>query len=97
MELAIEKQLEQPLATVESKELGKAFRVDDAAGRYIEFCKSTIPWVMNFRGLRIVVDCANGATYHIAPYVLEELGADVVAIGAEPDGLNINDGWAPPT
>ena len=92
VELAIEKQLEQPLATVESKELGKAFRMDDAAGRYIEFCKSTIPWVMNFRGMRIVVDCANGATYHIAPYVLEELGADVVAIGAEPDGLNINDG-----
>ena len=91
-ELAIESELEKPMSTVESSQLGRAFRVDDAAGRYVEFCKSTIPWVMKFRGLKIVVDCANGATYHIAPHVFEELGADVIAIGAEPNGLNINDG-----
>ena len=92
VELAIERELDQPLATVESERLGKAFRVDDAAGRYIEFCKSTIPWVMKFRGLKIVVDCANGATYHVAPHVFEELGADVRTVGTEPNGLNINDG-----
>lgn len=92
VELAIEKQLDQPMSTVESERLGKAFRVDDAAGRYIEFCKSTIPWVMKFRGLKMVVDCANGATYHVAPHVFEELGADVSTVGTEPDGLNINDG-----
>ncbi len=92
VEMAIETELDKRMTTVESERLGKAYRVDDAAGRYIEFCKSTIPWVMNFRGLKLVVDCANGATYHIAPYVFEELGAEVIAIGAEPDGLNINDG-----
>ena len=67
-------------------------RVDDARGRYIEFCKSTIPSSMSFRGLKLVVDCANGATYHVAPHVFEELGATVVAIGDEPDGFNINRG-----
>ncbi|MCP3869898.1 MAG: phosphoglucosamine mutase [Gammaproteobacteria bacterium] len=92
VELAIEHELDKPLVTVDSKNLGKAYRVDDAAGRYIEFCKSTIPWVMDFRELKVVVDCANGATYHVAPPVLEELGTQVITIGAEPDGININDG-----
>jgi phosphoglucosamine mutase len=92
IELQIERELEKPMVTVESEKLGKAYRVSDAAGRYIEFCKGTIPWTMSFKGMRLVVDCANGATYHIAPHVLEELGAEVIAIGAEPDGLNINDG-----
>lgn len=91
VEQAIERELDKPMTTAESASLGRAFRVDDAAGRYIEFCKSTTPWVMNFVGMKIVVDCANGATYHIAPHVLEELGAEVIAIGAEPNGLNIND------
>ena len=71
--------------------MGKAVRIDDAAGRYIEFCKGTIPFSINFRGLKIVVDCANGATYRVGPAVLEELGADVIPIGNDPDGLNIND------
>ncbi len=92
VEMAIEAELDKGMTTVESGQLGKAYRVEDAAGRYIEFCKSTIPWVMSFRGLKLVVDCANGATYHIAPYVFEELGAEVITIGADPDGLNINDG-----
>lgn len=92
VELAIEAELDKPMTTVESKHLGKAFRVDDAAGRYTEFCKSSIPWPMNFDGMKLVVDCANGATYHIAPNVFSELGAEVIAIGAEPDGLNINAG-----
>ncbi len=90
VEQAIELELDKPMTTVESASLGRAFRVDDAAGRYIEFCKSTIPWVMTFEGMKIVVDCANGATYHIAPHVLDELGAEVIPIGAEPNGLNIN-------
>jgi phosphoglucosamine mutase len=92
VELEIERMLDQPMATVESAELGKAYRVGDAPGRYIEFCKSTIPTMMELRGLRVVIDCAHGATYDIAPHVLEELGAEVEVIGAEPDGLNINDG-----
>ncbi|PLY13799.1 MAG: phosphoglucosamine mutase [Sedimenticola sp.] len=92
VELAIERELEKTMSTVPSERLGKAYRVSDAAGRYIEFCKSTIPWTMNFRGLRMVVDCANGATYHIAPHVFEELGAEVIPVGVEPNGLNINDG-----
>jgi phosphoglucosamine mutase len=90
VELAIERELDKPMTTVESEHLGKAYRVSDAAGRYIEFCKSTIPWTMSFKGLKIVVDCAHGATYHIAPHVLRELGAEVIAIGVEPNGLNIN-------
>lgn len=90
VELAIEAQIEQPLKTVDASALGRVKRVDDALGRYIEFCKSTIPSVMNFRGLKIVVDCAHGATYNTAPYVFDELGAEVVAIGDKPDGLNIN-------
>lgn len=90
VEFAIEAELERPMTTVGSEFLGKAYRMDDAAGRYIEFCKRSIPWDMNFRGMKLVVDCANGATYHIAPHVFTELGAEVIAIGAEPNGLNIN-------
>ncbi len=90
VELAIEQAMEEPLRTAASKGLGRVKRVDDAAGRYIEFCKGSFPYDLDLRGLRIVVDCANGAAYHIAPPVLHELGADVVAIGNEPDGLNIN-------
>ncbi len=90
LELAIEAELGKPMFTVDSAELGKAERVRDAAGRYIEFCKSTIPSIMEFRGMKIVVDCAHGATYHVAPSVFDELGAEIIAIGVEPDGLNIN-------
>lgn len=90
VELAIEAELDKPMTTVDSAQLGKADRVSGAEGRYIEFCKSTIPLTMNFRNLRIVVDCSHGATYNIAPYVFDELGADVVAVGVSPDGLNIN-------
>ncbi|MGQ9861018.1 MAG: phosphoglucosamine mutase [Thiobacillaceae bacterium] len=90
VELAIEEAMETPIKTVGPRHIGRSKRVDDAAGRYIEFCKSTFPNDLNLRGMRIVVDCANGAGYHIAPHVFHELGADVIAIGAEPDGLNIN-------
>jgi phosphoglucosamine mutase len=89
-ELAIEAEIDVPLSTVPAARLGKVKRVDDAAGRYIEFCKSSIPQAMSLAGLKIVIDCANGATYNIAPYVFEELGATVVVIGASPDGFNIN-------
>ncbi len=92
VELEIEKQLDQPLAVVSSDKLGKVERVTDAAGRYIEFCKSTIPTRIKLNGLKIVVDCAHGATYHIAPNVFTELGADVISIASKPDGLNINSG-----
>ncbi|WP_434356720.1 phosphoglucosamine mutase [Parasalinivibrio latis] len=91
IELAIEAELEKPLTCVESAELGKAKRIVDAAGRYIEFCKGTFPSHMSLEGLKIVVDCANGATYHIAPSVFKELGAEVVAMGCEPNGVNINE------
>jgi len=90
VELAIEAELDKAMVTVESHKLGKAERVTDAAGRYIEFCKSTIPLTLSLKGLKIVVDCANGATYQVAPSVFDELGAEVVAIGTDPDGLNIN-------
>jgi phosphoglucosamine mutase len=90
VELEIEAEIDKPMTTVESNRLGKAKRVNDAEGRYIEFCKSTIPLSLSPRGLKVVVDCAHGATYAVAPSVFEELGADVVAIGVEPDGLNIN-------
>jgi len=89
-ETAIEAMLDQPMETLDSDRLGKAERVGDAAGRYIEFCKSTIPSSLSLSHLKVVVDCAHGATYHVAPYVLSELGAEVIAIGVEPDGLNIN-------
>ncbi len=92
VELAIEAALDQPLQTAPSAGLGKVKRVEDAAGRYIEFCKSTIPSVMTLKGLKLVVDCANGATYHVAPYVFEELGAEVISVGVDPDGFNINRG-----
>jgi phosphoglucosamine mutase len=91
-ELAIEEALDQPLGCVSSKYLGKAFRLDDATGRYIEFCKSTFPAALNLRGLKMVVDCANGAAYQSAPSVFHELGAEVISIGVEPNGRNINDG-----
>ena len=91
LEHKIEQYIDSPMTTVESSKLGKAMRLDDAAGRYIEFCKSTVPTNLDFKGLRIVIDCANGATYHIAPHVFSEVGAEVVTIGAEPDGLNINE------
>lgn len=90
IELAIEAEIDQPLACVESSDLGKVQRLVDAAGRYIEFCKSTVPEGFSLRGLRIAVDCANGATYHIAPSVLSELGAEVLPVGVTPDGFNIN-------
>ena len=90
LELAIEAELEKPMVTVDSSKLGKAVRIKDAPGRYIEFCKSTIPTAISLNGLKIVVDCANGATYHIAPHVFRELEADVVELGVEPDGFNIN-------
>ena len=91
VELAIEGELERPMNTVGSRDLGKAERVVDAPGRYIEFCKSTVPFNVSLKGLKVVVDCAHGATYHIAPNVFAELGADVTSIGIEPNGLNIND------
>ncbi len=91
IELRIEEAMEQPLVSVGARDLGKAERVADAAGRYIEFCKSTIPFGLGLSGLRIVVDCAHGATYHVAPAVFDELGAEVIPIGVTPDGLNIND------
>lgn len=90
-EQAIEKELAQPFSTVASEKMGKATRIDDAAGRYIEFCKGTIPFEITLRGLKIVVDCANGATYKVAPAVFEELGANVITVGVNPDGLNINE------
>ena len=91
VELAIEAELSMALTTVAPKFLGKASRIDDARGRYIEFCKSTVGSRLTLSGLKVVVDCANGATYDIAPAVLCELGADVVSIGTDPNGLNIND------
>ena len=91
IEEAIEEMLEQPMDCVESAELGKASRINDAAGRYIEFCKGTFPAHLGLEGYKIVVDCANGATYHIAPNVLRELGAEVIEIGTDPNGLNINE------
>ncbi len=91
VEAAIEAQIDRPMVCQTSSKLGKVRRIDDAAGRYIEFCKGTFPTNLNLRGLKIVVDCAHGAGYHVAPPVFHELGAEVVAIGAAPDGFNIND------
>ncbi|OCG57708.1 MULTISPECIES: phosphoglucosamine mutase [unclassified Gilliamella] len=91
IELEIEAELEKEIDCVESKQLGRASRITDAAGRYIEFCKSTFDHDLSLATLKIVVDCANGATYHIAPKVLRELGAQVIKIGCEPDGVNINE------
>lgn len=92
IELQIEAALNEPMNCVDSAHLGKAKRLDDATGRYIEFCKSTFPNHLNLRGLKLVVDCAHGAAYHIAPHVFHELGAEVVSIGIHPNGKNINDG-----
>ena len=92
VELQIEAQLAQPMETVPSAELGKATRLSDAPGRYVEFCKNTFPAALSLRGLKLVVDCAHGATYQVAPQVFAELGASVVEVGAEPDGFNINEG-----
>lgn len=91
-ELAVEAAMEQPPVWVDSARLGKTWRMDDASGRYIEFCKSTCPHAFTLKGLKIVVDGANGAAYHIAPDVFHELGAEVVRIGCSPNGMNINDG-----
>jgi phosphoglucosamine mutase len=92
VEQAIEEELDKPFVTVESARMGKAARVDDAAGRYIEFCKGTVPFGTLFAGLKIVLDCAHGSTYRVAPTVLRELGAKVYLIGNEPNGMNINEG-----
>lgn len=92
VELEIEAELDQPMSCVESAKLGKASRIDDAPGRYIEYCKSSFPGELSLDGLKIVLDCAHGATYHIAPSVFRELGAEVIAMGCTPDGLNINAG-----
>src|SRR5210317_704909 len=91
VEQAIEAELDKPFTTVSSDRMGKATRVEDCAGRYIEFCKGTVPFEVSLRGLKIVVDCANGATYRVAPAVFEELGARVITVGVRPDGLNINE------
>ena len=90
-ELAIEAMLDQPLKMVASEKIGKATRMEDAKGRYIEFCKSSISFNKSLRGMKLVVDCANGATYHIAPAVFREMGAEVIEVGTSPNGLNIND------
>lgn len=92
VECAIEDMLARDITTVDSHHLGKVVRIEDAAGRYIEYCKSTIPTRFNLHGMRIVVDCANGATYHVAPSVFRELGAEVIELATAPDGLNINHG-----
>ncbi|MFP4161731.1 MAG: phosphoglucosamine mutase, partial [Ectothiorhodospira sp.] len=91
VEEAIEAMMERPMAMVDSADLGKAERVGDAPGRYIEFCKGTIPAGTTLHGLKLVVDCAHGATYGVAPHVFEELGAEVIPVGVDPDGFNINE------
>ena len=91
IESEIERALESPIGCNESKRLGRARRIDDAQGRYVEFCKSTFPNELDLKGLELVVDCAHGAAYHVAPHVFHELGAEVRSIGVSPDGLNIND------
>src|SRR5919106_914817 len=90
IEAEIEAAMEQPMGCNEAAKLGKVWRVDDAGGRYIEFCKSTFPSHLDLKGLRIVVDCAHGAAYNVAPHVFHELGAEVTSIGVNPDGMNIN-------
>src|SRR5919206_2983686 len=90
-EAAIEAAMEKQMGCNEAAKLGRVWRVEDAGGRYIEFCKSTFPTQLDLKGLKIVLDCAHGAAYHIAPHVFHELGADAVTIGAQPDGFNINE------
>lgn len=92
VEMMIEELLDQPMTVVESAGIGKASRINDASGRYIEFCKGSVPSGTSFKGLKIVIDCAHGAAYKVAPSVFRELGAEVRVISAQPDGLNINDG-----
>lgn len=92
LELQIEAMIDSPMVTVDSEQLGKASRIVDAAGRYVEYCKSTFPDELSLKGMKLVIDCAHGATYHTAPAVFEELGATTIVIGATPDGYNINDG-----
>ncbi|MEC7149169.1 MAG: phosphoglucosamine mutase [Pseudomonadota bacterium] len=92
LEVRIEAMIDSPMETVDSEQLGKASRIADAAGRYVEYCKSTFPDELSLKGMKLVIDCAHGATYYIAPAVFEELGATTVVIGATPDGYNINDG-----
>lgn len=92
LELEIERLVDEPMSVVDSAQLGKVSRVEDASGRYIEFCKSSVPTSTSFKGLKLVLDCAHGATYKVAPSVFRELGAEVKVIGASPDGLNINEG-----
>jgi len=91
IELAIEAELDKEMTCVDSSELGKASRMDDASGRYIEFCKGTFPSYLTLKGLKLVVDCAHGAAYHIAPSVFSELGAEVISVGCQPNGININE------
>jgi phosphoglucosamine mutase len=91
LEAEIEAEMDQPMGCNEASSLGKVWRVDDAGGRYIEFCKSTFPSQLDLKGMRIVLDCAHGAAYNVAPHVFHELGADVTSIGVNPDGMNIND------
>jgi len=93
IECAIEEEIDKEFSCVDSSKLGKAERIEDAAGRYIEFCKSTVPLGMELKGMKIVLDCAHGATYYVAPCVFDELGADVTSIGTSPNGLNINAGY----
>ena len=89
-EAAIEAEMDKPMGCNEASKLGRVWRVEDAGGRYIEFCKSTFPAELDLKGMKIVVDCVNGAAYNVAPHVFHELGADVAAIGVKPDGFNIN-------
>jgi phosphoglucosamine mutase len=91
LEIMIEQKLAEPLQMVDAHHLGKAYRIEDALRKYIEFCKAIVPTALPFKGLKVVVDCANGAAYYLAPVILSELGVDVIAINAHPDGLNIND------
>ncbi len=90
IEIEIENMMDQPMKMVESRDLGKGFRMEDARSRYIEFCKNSIPFRTTLKGMKIVLDCANGATYHVAPAIFRELGAEVIEMGVTPDGLNIN-------
>ncbi len=90
VEHEIEDMMDQPMLMVESKDLGKVYRMEDSRSRYIEFCKNSIPFRTTLRGMKVVLDCANGATYHVAPHIFRELGAEVIEMGVSPDGLNIN-------
>jgi phosphoglucosamine mutase len=90
VELEIENMIEQPMKMVESKDLGKVYKMEDSRSRYIEFCKNSIPFRTTLKGMKIVLDCAHGATYHVAPHIFRELGAEIIELGTQPNGLNIN-------